>query len=79
MIKLTGLWIHENKDGIKSMQGNLAGGRLIVMRNKFKTKDEHPDFNVFLAERSDKKKQEADARTDEYLEPTPIGLSATDE
>jgi len=56
MIKVCGLWKNKKKaDGEIFLAGNLAGLRLVVMKNKFKTKDEHPDWVVFVEQRETKK------------------------
>ncbi len=63
MIKLTGLWKHEGKEGT-FYTGKLGqGGQILIFRNKFKTEDKHPDFNLFLAA-SQKKSEESKGEGD---------------
>lgn len=50
MIKLTGLWLNETKDGVKYFAGNLGGGRVLIFKNKHKEEDKHPDYVMYLAE-----------------------------
>jgi len=56
VIKLCGLWLHTSKHGNKTISGNWGGVRIILSKNKFKTKEDHPDYNLFLVEREHKKK-----------------------
>lgn len=49
MLKLTGLWQNENKNG-KYLAGNLSNGiRILVFSNDYKEKDNQPDYLMFLA------------------------------
>ena len=49
LIRLTGLWMNEGKDGEKYMQGSLGGARLFVFKNKHKKSDSDPDYVACIA------------------------------
>lgn len=56
MIKLTGLWERENKDGEKRLLGTLSPfSRLVVLPNKRKEREEDPDYIAFIAPVDDHK------------------------
>lgn len=50
MIKVLGLWLHEGRDGKKMLTGNFAGVRVVILRNKYKKTDKHPDYQLFIDE-----------------------------
>lgn len=54
MLQLCGLWLNVSKDGKKSISGNLGGVRVILLKNKFKAKDDQPDYHLYIAERQKK-------------------------
>jgi len=54
MLKLCGLWKNKKHDGELFLAGNLGGTRVVVMANKFKSEDTHPDWIIFLDERKSK-------------------------
>lgn len=56
MINIGGLWKHKSKkDGKSYLQGSINGAKLLVFPNQNKTKENQPDYNMFLVE---KEKQE---------------------
>lgn len=58
MIKVSGLWLNMDKNGHMYMSGNLGEAKIIIYKNKFKTDDnKQPDYNLFVAEKTDKKKE----------------------
>ena len=50
MIKLTGLWKHEDKNGQIYYSGNLGSGRILIYKNSYKEEDKHPDLVMYIAE-----------------------------
>jgi len=50
MIKIGALWLQTSKDGKKFMTGNFGDAKLVVMKNDYKTTDNHPDYIVYIAE-----------------------------
>jgi hypothetical protein len=51
MIKLTGLWKRQNKNGEAYYFGKLGySTTLLIFRNMFKRKDEDPDLIAYLGE-----------------------------
>ena len=48
-IQLTGLWLHKTADDELYFSGNLGNGRLLIFKNKHKTKPKHPDYVAYLA------------------------------
>lgn len=55
-IRLTGLWEHKNDDGTTTLVGGLGGGRIRIIGNQWKTRDNEPDFIMYLHEKEDQKK-----------------------
>lgn len=51
LIKITGLWINQSKDGGQYLSGSWGPTlRVIVFKNKNKRPDsQDPDYNLFLA------------------------------
>jgi len=47
-VRLTGLWKNEGQDGKPYLAGSLGGGRMMVFPNERKTKEQDPDFVVYL-------------------------------
>lgn len=48
LVRLTGLWVNESKDGKKYMAGNLGMARVMVFKNDHKEKDSDPDYVLLL-------------------------------
>ena len=57
MIQIAGLWENETKNGAKYLQGNCGKVKYLIFANKYKEKDNHPDFNLFIAQNEYKKKE----------------------
>jgi len=77
MIKITGLWENETKDGKKYYSGYMGEAKILVFENGFKTEDKHPAFNLYVAKKPKKdesdngsSEQEPQVQSDE-LAPTP--------
>jgi hypothetical protein len=50
-VQIAGLWANVNQNGeITSMSGSLGGARLLVIPNKFKREQKHPDYKVFIVQ-----------------------------
>lgn len=49
LIELAALWLNEAKDGSKYMSGKINGLNVLVFKNKFKEKDNQPDYRIYLA------------------------------
>lgn len=50
MIKITGLWKRENKEGEFRLLGTLSPfSRLVILPNKYKEKPDDPDYVAFIA------------------------------
>ena len=50
MVKLTGLWQNQSKNGENYLSGNLGGARVMIFKNKYKREgSKDPDFNLFVA------------------------------
>lgn len=56
MIKISGLWLNQDKNGHTYMSGYLGDAKIIIYKNKFKSSEnKQPDYNLFIAEKTDKK------------------------
>ena len=49
MIQLTGLWLNQSKSGEKYFSGNLGGAKVLIFKNKHKTEEKHPDYQLYIA------------------------------
>ena len=70
LIRLTGLWMNEGKDGEKHMQGSLGGARLFVFKNKHKKSDSDPDYVACVAPKQ--QQQDGDSKAAENHEDIPF-------
>ncbi len=57
-IELTALWKNSTNDGKEYLSGYLGKSKLLVFPNGYKTRDEHPDYVVYIVEQ--KKKEDED-------------------
>lgn len=48
MVKLTGLWTGKTAAGDPKMTGRMGSARVLILKNKFKKQDNHPDYELFL-------------------------------
>jgi len=56
MIKISGLWVNQDKNGHMYMSGYFGEAKIIIYKNKYKTdENKQPDYNLFVAEKTDKK------------------------
>jgi hypothetical protein len=49
LINLCGLWETTSQAGQQYLRGRLGGATVLVMRNKFKTQPNQPDWIVYMA------------------------------
>ena len=65
MIKLTGLWRKESRDGGVFYSGKLGyNASLLIFRNKHKRSEKDPDLVLYLAKSEKKEKQLEDPDPD---------------
>lgn len=64
LIEIAALWENEGKDGTY-FSGSLNGAKLLVFKNKFKEKDSHPDWKVYVAPKKPKEQPAADTQDEE--------------
>lgn len=55
MVPVSGLWKGESKDGDTYFKGTCGSMEILILKNKFKTKDNQPDFNLFFKAKDAKK------------------------
>jgi len=48
MVRLTGVWERTTVDGATYLSGTLGSARIIILPNKHKDKDAHPDYIIYL-------------------------------
>lgn len=48
LLELTGLWLKEDKNGNKIMTGKMNNLNILIMKNKYKEEDKHPDYKMFI-------------------------------
>jgi len=70
MQKVTGLWKSKTKGGQHMLSGKINdramepiervtnGSRIIILENKFKETERHPDYNLFIAPPDDEQQQQ---------------------
>lgn len=51
MIEVSGLWIHESKEGKKYFTGNMGKVRIVIFKNTLKKEGSNePDYNMYFDE-----------------------------
>jgi hypothetical protein len=65
LVRLTGLWVNETKDGKKYFSGSLGAARVVIFKNDHKETDKHPDYILYLSP-SDKKGSNNKQQAEEY-------------
>ena len=68
LIKITGLWINQSKEGGQYLSGNWGPTlRVIVFKNKNKRPDsKDPDYNMFLAPNEPKEKPAQESKDQDF-------------
>ena len=52
MIRLTGLWKQETKDGKTYLNGILGGSRIMILPNEYQREGKKdPDYHIMISER----------------------------
>jgi len=64
MIMLTGLWLKKSKNGVTYMSGNMGSNRVLMYKNTKKTKDNSPDYFLYLAPPQPKERGAESAESD---------------
>ena len=55
MIKATGLWLNDSKNGEKYFSGNLGSLRVVILKNTLKEAgSKEPDWNMYFDENKPK-------------------------
>ena len=68
LVKISGLWLNKDKNGNTYMSGNMGGARIVILKNTYKEKDEHPNYNLFVAPFQKKEEnKEIDAIDEEQM------------
>ena len=50
MVPFCGLWESKTKSGDRMLSGKVSySARMVILPNKFKTKDTHPDYQAYMA------------------------------
>lgn len=70
MVSLCGLWIKKDKNGNTYMTGKLGSANIMVMKNKYKKEDKHPDYKILVA--NPKPKNEAPGANNSQEEELPF-------
>jgi uncharacterized protein (DUF736 family) len=55
-INLGGLWLNTSKGGAVYLAGSLGRCKILIFKNPNKENEDHPDYNIVLAERESKPK-----------------------
>jgi hypothetical protein len=64
MIKLTGLWQTQGKNGENYLRGNISkGAGFMVLKNQFRRSEKDPAHNLFIVE--NEKSKDAGAKDDQ--------------
>jgi len=58
MVKLTSLWVGQDKHGEPYYSGPMGDGKLMIFKNPYKEKENQPDLNVFISKRIKKEVNE---------------------
>ena len=52
LVKVCGLWSKDTPAG-QMLSGNLGQVRVVILPNKYKKEETHPDYNLFIAPKDD--------------------------
>lgn len=50
MIEITGLWLKKSENGDTYMVGKMGSAKVLIFKNKFKSKDNQPDYVFYIDE-----------------------------
>jgi hypothetical protein len=66
LLRVTGLWENDARDGSQYLSGSVGALRILVFKNKYKKKNSNqPDYNLYIAPSEPKEKsvqEEAEER-----------------
>lgn len=67
LVRLTGLWLNETKDGVKYFSGSLGAARVVIFKNDHKESSKHPDYVLYVSPPQDQSnsKPKAERHEDE--------------
>lgn len=65
MIKVTGLWKKEGKNGVFYSGALGYGAQVLIFANKFKNSEKDPDLNLFIAPKPEPEPKAKEERTDD--------------
>lgn len=68
MVKIAAFWKQTAKDGNWYLSGTFGDASVVIFKNKYKTKDNHPDMIMYVSE---KKKKEPEGE-DDFASEDPI-------
>jgi len=54
LLKVTGLWASKDKNGNPVLKGSLGSARVLILKNTYKEKENHPDYDLYLVKREKK-------------------------
>lgn len=54
MIQITGLWLNKSRNGETYMKGRINGVDVLIFKNKHKTDEKHPDYQLYIAPRQNR-------------------------
>ena len=79
MIQLTGLWLNQSKTtGEKYFSGNLGGAKVLIFKNKHKTEEKHPDYQLYIAPKQKPQEQSTQQQGQQGGPPDPAAREPGD-
>lgn len=49
LVEISALWKNTSKNGDTYLSGYMGSSKLLVLKNQFKSKDNEPDYRVYVA------------------------------
>ena len=58
MIRLTGMWKREQREGSEPVFiGNIGSGKVVMLANGYKANDNDPDYILYIKEKEEKEEK----------------------
>ncbi len=72
IIQICGLWLNDAKDGSKYMKGRLGNVDILIFKNRNKTAENHPDYQLCLARHIKKETAEGSTEAEDLPDEVPF-------
>lgn len=64
LVEISGLWLNTTKEGHKYFKGYMGQAEIVILKNKYKEEDKHPDYILYVAKKRKPDELDDDAEED---------------